>query len=378
LESWHFAKYVYQFGRNSVKERNSDNDVYQLLSLHELAVAADRKRADPVYSYFVSYFNAINYADIAVDAALNGVGKWTTKEQRQEVIVATCAFQIVFLYLLAELRQTMHHCRDPDFEVDDVSMHPWDEVAALLVGSLEGPREGGSSDIADGQFIFNLANSRAFQFQTLTEAGYSRVNSDLDDLLFAGKGELDGKDCDNLEFTAQHIEKLVIVPLVQSALRYAVALGKSGATGSVEAALGEVFAFSVLPILSAADAESAQVIRDNMEVREGVTPISSGAQAVADAFGAAVEAWCVHLIEWIGLLDGHLLTFTPTFLLLSNYCRGLPCPNLGYTPDADPCQLQGGHSKSRTYKRSGAHRRESILWLSTIISVFVWGWQAFL
>jgi hypothetical protein len=276
-----------------VKVRDSDNDVYQLLSLHELAVAADRKRADPLYSYYVSYFNAINYADIAVDAALEGVGKWTTKEQRQEVIVATCAYQIVFLYLIAELKQTVQHCRDPGFEADDFSMHPWDEVAALLVGSLEGPREGGSSDIADGQFIFNLANSRAFQFQTLTDEGYSRVNSELDDLLFAGKGELDGKVCDNLEFTAQHIEKLVIVPLVQSALRYAVALGKSGAIGSVEAALGEVFAFSVLPILAAADAESAQVIRENMEVREGVTPISSGSQAVADAFGAAVEAWYV-------------------------------------------------------------------------------------
>ncbi|CAB9516835.1 expressed unknown protein [Seminavis robusta] len=344
LDSWHFARYIYQFGRNSLKERDSDNDVYELLSLHELAVAVCRKKADPLYSYYVAYFNQVNYADIAVDEALRGVGKWKTKEQRREVIVATCAFQIVFLYLIAEVKETVQQCRDPAFDPVDASMHPWDEVAALLVGSLEGPQEGGSSDIADGQLIFNLANSRAFQFQTLTDEGYSQVNSDLDDLLFAGKGELDAKDCDNLESTAQRIEKLAIVPMIQSAMRYAVALEKlDNANDSVEAALGEVFAFSVLPILFAADSESAEVIRENMEVMEGTPSVRNGAQTVADAFGAAVEAW------------------------------GLACPNLGYTSNADPCLLQGGHSKPRSYSRSAAKScTESIAWLSTGITLLVW------
>lgn len=341
LDAWEFAKYLYYFGRNSLKERDSDNDGYQLMSLHELAVAADRKRADPVYSYYVAYFNQVHYADNAVDEALRGVGKWTTKEQRREVITATCAFQIIFLYLIAELKQTVQQCRDPAFDVLEENLHPWDEVAALLVGSLEGAGEGGSSDLADGQFVFNLGNSRAFQFQTLTEEGYSQVNSDLDDLLFAGKGELDALDCDNLEITAQRIEKLLVAPIVQSALRYAVVLEKhSKDDGSAEAALGEVFSFSVLPILSAADAASAEVIRENMEVKEGVTPVRDGPQEVADAFGAAVVAW------------------------------GLECQNLGYTPVADPCRLQGGHSQERAYTRSSAPPQQGLLWLSAGLLYF--------
>ena len=307
-----------------------------------MAVAADRKKADPYYSYFVAYFNQVNYADIAVDEALRGVGKWTTDKQRQAVIVATCSFQIVFLYLLAELKETVTHCRDPEFDILELTIHPWDEVAALLVGSLEGTREGGSSDLADGQMIFNLANSRGFQFQTLNDEGYSQVNSDLDDLLFAGKGELDALDCDNLEKTARRIEKMVIVPLVQSALRYAtVAEKQSTSEGSVEAALGEVFAFSVLPILSTADPASAEVIRESMEVTEGATPVRDGAQTVADAFGTAA-------VEW-----------------------GLECPDLGFSSQADPCQLLGGHSK-RSYNQSTGFRKEGLLWLSgaaTLLSV---------
>lgn len=338
LDSWDFARYTYYFGRNSLKERDSDNDGYYLVSLHELAVAADRKRANPLYSYYVAYFNQVNYANNAVDQALRGVGKWTTKKQRVEVIAATCAYQIIFLYMIAELQQTVQQCRDPDFVLEQ-SLHPWDEVAALLVGSLEGPGEGGSSDLADGQLIFNLGNSRAFQFQTLTEEGYSQVNADLEDLLFAGKGELDALDCDNLERTAQRIEKLVVVPLVQSALRYAVLLeNHSKDDGSAEAALGEIFSFAVLPILSAADAASAEVIRENMEVKKGVSPVRDGPQEVADAFGAAVVAW------------------------------DLECPNLGYTPVADPCRLQGGHSEPRRYPRSSGNCRQASLLLAVCVA----------
>lgn len=312
------------------------------MSLKAMAVAVERKRADPYYGYFVAYFNQVNYADIAVDEALRGVGKWTTEEQRKAVIVATCSFQIVFLFLMAELKQTVGQCRDPAFDVLETNMHPWDEVAALLVGSLEGTKEGGSSDLSDGQMIFNLANARGFQFQTLNDEGYSGVNSDLDDLLFAGKGELDASDCDNLERTARRIEKVVLVPLIQSALRYAtVAEKQSTSEGSVEAALGEIFAFSVLPILSTVDPASAEVIRESMEVTEGATPVRDGAQTVADAFGAAAEEW------------------------------GIDCPDLGFTSQADPCKLLGGHG-SRSYTRSPGFRKEAFLWLSgaaTVLSI---------
>ena len=346
LDAWHFANNLYQYGRNSLQLRESENDDYKLLSLHSMAVAAERKRADPYYSYFVAYFNQVNYADVAVTEALRGEGKWTTAEQRSEVIVATCAFQIVFLNLLAELKETVKVCRDPEFNLAEESQHPWDEVAALLIGSLEGANEGGSSDMADGQLNFNLANSRAFQFQTLNEEGYSSVNSDLSDLLFAGKGQLDALDCDNLERTTKRIEKLLIVPLVQTALRYAVVVEQqNSAEVTVEAALGEVFAFSVLPILSTADAASAEVIRENMEIKEGVSPVRDGAQVVADAFGAAVTAW------------------------------GLECPKLGFTSQADPCRGQGGHGRERTYQTSSGFCRGALLGLSGFATIVSLAWQ---
>jgi len=344
LGSWHFAKHIYEYGRNSLKDRDSENDDYELVSLQQLAVAADRKRADPYYTQFIAYFNSNSYADKQIAEALSGSGKWKTDNQRRQVVVATSAYQVVFMYILAELRETITQCRDPDFDALDASMHPWDEVAALLVGSLEGTAEGGSSDLADGQLIFNLANSRAFQFQTLNDEGYALVNSDLLDLMFAGKGELDAKDCDNLEKTASRIEKALLVPLIQSALRYATTAEKqSTAEGSIEAALGEVFAFSVLPFLSAVDQDSAEVIRESMEIIEGVSPVRDGAQTVADAFGSAAEKF------------------------------GIDCPDLGYLSQADPCRLLGGHSTSRanTTPPSGSRKTGIFLVFAAAIMLSV-------
>ena len=102
-----------------------------------------------------------------------------------------------------------------------------------------------------------------------------------------------------------------------------------------------MYAFSVLPILSTVDPASAEVIRENMEVNKGVTYVRDGAQEVADAFGAAVTAW------------------------------GLDCPNLGYTPVADPCRLQGGHSQPRAYPSSSRPKAQSLLWFSAGVGFFI-------
>ena len=75
-----------------------------------------------------------------------------------------------------------------------------------------------------------------------------------------------------------------------------------------------------------------------MEVSEGAKPVRDGAQTVADAFGAAAEEW------------------------------GIDCPDLGFTSQADPCRLLGGHG-SRSYVTSTGSRKEGFLWLSSVATV---------
>jgi len=342
-----FARYIYLFGKNSLKPRYSANDPYEFLSLQSLATTMGRKTSDPIYTYFVSFFNDIQYADTAVDEAFRGVGKWSTVSQRSDLIVSTCAFQIIFLYVLTKINQTIEICTGAtgaDWLPPPIS--PWDEAAALLIGSLEGPLQGGSSDQDDGQLHWNLAHRRAFQFQTMNDMGNALINDELEDLIFAGMGEFDALDCKNLDRTATRIKQILLVPLIQSALSYAIKCENlESDSEESDLVLGEVFAASVLPMISHVDLVSGQVIRENMEVKEDVKPIKDGVQVVADAFGVGAMEW------------------------------GLECYRLGTTPSANPCRFaENGNSGSgpKLMTSSAFCMQEICTWLSIGSSLLLW------
>ncbi|KAL3902947.1 MAG: hypothetical protein SGARI_005600, partial [Bacillariaceae sp.] len=283
----------YQYGRNSPRHRQSDSEPFTFYSIADFAIASSRRNAEPYYSAFVSYHNDPNYADAVIRDTLNGVGKWGsgTTEQRSAVVAETSAFQVIYLHLLAQINDAVNNCRNVDEDGEYDLTHPWDEVAALLIGSLEGTEEGGSADVQDGQMIWGLSTRRGFQFQTLNGQGYAQVNSQLEDLLFAGKGELDALECDMLEQTADKIKQLSFVPLMQSVLRYAVQNEQqSGDSGSRDLALGEVFALAVIPIVQMFDPESAALLEENMIVRQGASPVRDGSQEVANALGSAAKS----------------------------------------------------------------------------------------
>lgn len=315
LGSFNFAKLWYLYGRNSPRQRDSDNDPYSFYSLSEFAVSSSRRNAEPYYSAFVSYHNDPNYADSLIRDTLSGVGKWDASksvEQRSAVITEASAFLVLYMHLMAQINDAVNNCRAVDQDGEYDLTHPWDEVAALLIGSLEGMDEGGSVDVQDGQLVWGLGTRRGFQFQTLNSQGYAHVNSDLEDLLFAGRGELDALECDMLEKTAEKVKSLTLIPLMQSILKYAIQNEQRSADStSADLALGEVFAMSLIPIVQIYDQASAEILEENMIVRPGIAPTRDGAQVVADALGTAATA------------------------------MGLKPSQLGSTPQANPCQLYG-------------------------------------
>lgn len=297
----------------------SDGDPYELRSLEKCALTPEREAATPFYNEFVGYHDDIHYANTAVINALEGTGKWgaASVEARTEVVAKTCAYQIMYMYALAEMADAIQDCQSQD-ALDNVGgVHSWDEVAAFLIGSLEGPTEGGSPDTDDGQLMWNLANKRAFQFQTENDEGYSKTNSKLEDLLFAGGGELDAFDCENLSKTVSRIQHHLLIPVIQSTLRYAAEnekLSQSNLDKTV--AEGETFALSVLPVIKSYDETAAQVITENMVVQQGVKPVRDGAQVVADAFYEALDEF------------------------------GIDCTFVGASSQVDACRKEGGFSAS--------------------------------
>jgi hypothetical protein len=321
LGSFHFAEFWYLYGRNSPRQRDSENDPFDFYSLSEFAVASSRKNAEPYYTAFVSYHDAPNYADQLIRNTLKGKGKWDGSKsvgQRSAVITEGSAFLVLYLHLIAEINDAVNHCKGTDNEPGAYEMtHPWDEVAALVIGSLEGMNEGGSSDPEDGQMIWGLGTRRAFQFQTENSKGYATVNSELEDLLFAGKGELDALQCDILGKTAKKIKELTLVPLMQSVLSYAIQNEQLSADSSnADLALGEIFAMAIIPIMRLYDEPSATIVEENMIVQSGITPVRDGAQVVANALGS----------------------FSTSV--------GLNPRQLGSTPEANPSMLYGGSSSS--------------------------------
>lgn len=320
-DSFKYAKLWYLYGHNSPRQRDNDNDPYDFYSLSEFAVATSRKNAEPYYSAFISYHNDPIYADTLIQDTLKGVGRWDTDksvDQRSSVITESSAFLVLYLHLVAQLNDAVNSCRDIDTDGEYDLTHPWDEVAALTIGSLEGSEEGGSSEFQDGQMIWGLSSRRGHEFQTLNHDNYPMVNSELEDLLFAGSGEIDALECDLLEKTAGRIKSITIVPLMQSVMKYA-ALNekKSSDSTSAEIALGEVFALAIIPIIKIYDPPSAIILEENMIYRIGEDPVRGGAQYVANALGSAAIA------------------------------MGISSSDLGFIPESNPCFIYGCSSAVR-------------------------------
>lgn len=317
MEAILFTDFTYTFGSNVPKPRNSENDPFELLTLHELAVSAARSEADPIYTSFVKYYNDKNYADSSIRQILNGQSKWTTTAQRTEALALTSAFQIVYMEAIRQLYDSVAKCRAADptlgFILDSgADRNPLDNAAALLIGSMEGTQTGGSL-LQDGELVWHLGNKRAFQFQTMNDLGYATVNQNIIDLLYAGNGELDGVACTKLQTTVDQIVGLMQVSIIQSVLMAAVQSQNLDSTsGDLSLVQGEVFADSILPLISAEDEATANLIQENMVIKKGVHTVRDGAQAVADGFGYYVT-------------NG----------------ANIPCNYLGSTSAVNPCAKYG-------------------------------------
>jgi len=300
--SYQMAKWLYMYGHNSRKTWESDD---QFLSLQEMAVSTTKDKSS-WSTLYTEYHQDKHFADKVIVDTLSGKGKWgaAPPEQRSEIIAKTVQYQVIFLYLLGEMADAMADCATGDATDNDGAVHSWDEVVAYYVGSLEGTSEGGSDDFSDGRMMWNLGNRRCSQFGTENSDGWSVVMAAVEDLFYAGKGELDAYDCTKLEQTVHKIEHLSLIPLMQSVIRYAIANEKHAWNSpSKDLAEGEAFALAVLPILAKYDPVAQDIVEENMIVTEGREPVIGGAQAVADAFYGVMTTFGLEC-EFVGASDG--------------------------------------------------------------------------
>merc|ERR1740124_1396111 len=202
----------------------------------------------------ISLITAIHITEVC-----NGDGYWGTKskEVRAAVISTTLQTSVMWMAVISEMVDAISDCTSKPADIL-IESHEWDEVAALIIGSLEGRKTGGSDDIKDGQLLWNLGNRRAIEFGRENKAGYAILNKKTLNLLF--------------------------IPVMQSVIEYAMLNeGRSSMNNDKEIAMGVAYANAILPIANSISAPAADVIAKNMLVSGVGTMVPDGSQAVADA-----------------------------------------------------------------------------------------------
>lgn len=274
------AQLYYRYGKAAEVD---DNDFgYQMMSLQAMADSSEQGKWSPFYNDYVKYFKMDQYHDSAIMAAFDDKNDVLRlhPDQRVAYLTTMMRYGVVPQYMMSLLGLALQICADPDNDKSPVLY--WDAFAALYIGSLEGIGDGGSED--DGLMVWGIANNRARQFNTQDDNFRAVINGKMTDLLFAGQSQLERGDCVNFEKTASQTLHLMLLPLIQSTIWYAIRNERLrvGSTDE-DLAIGEAMAYSVLPIVSKFDQKAAAVIERNMIRTEGVKPVTEGAQAVANA-----------------------------------------------------------------------------------------------
>ena len=287
-------------GKNSIMDTsNTDDESYDTVeyrSLHSMATSSLRR--ETMFNEEMEAYNNDDpfYADGLIKDILNGYEYTSeTRYVRASVIYNTVMTHVLYPYILGEMNDAIFKCVDGsvdkfmtgDRRSNTESNQAWDQVAAFLIGSLEGSRTGGSEDFSDGVFLWSLANKRGIEFSRLNSDGYAIVNEQLQSYLVSGKGRIQHSSCDDLSRMATNIAYMLLIPMVQTMIKYAITNQfidwKSGDI-DVEVFQGEIYAKFMIPIYQKfKEIESALAIQKNM-IRNIGALVADGPQVVADTF----------------------------------------------------------------------------------------------
>jgi hypothetical protein len=217
----------------------------------------------PVYAAYRRYFNFDdNYADTIIVNAFQrkGVFEDASASQRKRVILFSLKYMVTHMTILEKLYRSLQLCKE-DKRIEGATS--LDMAAGYYVGSLEGKADGGSFD---GDLIFMLAKRMCVQFGTCTQSNHASINERIINLLYAAQGEVETGACKSLERTVKEIENALLVPLIQG-VAFSAKENRHYFGGAVTTEYypeAYALAYSILPVISEADTDSARDIENVM------------------------------------------------------------------------------------------------------------------
>ncbi len=153
-------------------------------------------------------------------------------------------------------------------------------------------------------FPYSLADKRCANFKTCGDlasetSGTAHINIELFKEFSQGMSKLRQGQCSSARENKERIERLMAVPLIQGALRYAYITEHEEFTEKAEAE-GATFAAAVLPLIHYCDEEAAETIYNNLKVGQNGT---ADFAAVKNAFESTYSCLGVKCEDVGGLYD---------------------------------------------------------------------------
>ena len=273
----------YTLGKNSKTKSGT------IRSLKDLAT--DQLRAEaPWFKLFTSYFGDNNYADNHIRDVLEKKKNWKDSSvlQRSVSLVQSLNLFVMVMAGLQHFHGSYKDClngRQNNYVMGEAL---WDEGVAYFTGSRE--KSGDFLTDNDGVLLFSLAKEMCSKFGTCGEPDNSPIIKEFLRLFSQGKSEVLDSACDDLKETLDDIQALVLVPLIQGNIHYAIINEKlqSGSKDDTLAA-GDAFSNAVLPLVDHHSTKDAQLLEQNMGFSLTRKPVQAGALAVIDALDSAIS-----------------------------------------------------------------------------------------
>merc|ERR1712161_84066 len=255
-------------------------------TLKGFSTAVESKMKDEEHAMmFHDYYGEWDYANQLVQAAFlgsstisdfaNGNADFSSFDfvAREQLVKKMSAYMNVFMYVLHEFEAAVGKCDKESPYSNEGAIHAWDEGVAFYSGYLSGV-----DGAEGGKMVYALAEKRGGDF---------------------GTEVVDAAQCDAAEKTLKKVKRIIYIPLIQGALKYAY---KMEANSKDEKAFAEGIAFmhAVLPRIHVADPAAAAIIHDNM--RTG----SQGCvfAAVKAAFESTYKSLGIECDQVGGYFDG--------------------------------------------------------------------------
>jgi hypothetical protein len=285
-------------------------------------LAYDRAKAfwDPVAD-----IDGKKYGHDFVTHALAGTGPFagTGNAGRVQGVKKGSAYMNVWLYTIREFEDAIDDCENGCTTCNMDGVHAWDEGVAFYTGSLEGDISGGTSS---GKLLYRLAQKRCSNFGTCDASGLSAVNKRLFEIFPVAREKLAAGDCPPVKPIRDEAIKLMSIPLIQGALRYAYIVANEQGD---EKARGEGAAFSgaILGMVHHCDSSQASLIHKNMAM-DSAAPMTDGYKSVKAAFEKVYDCMGISCTDIGGLLaaDG------------TYKADAAPCTGTGVSSTAAPAQ----------------------------------------